>query len=132
MSFFTCVKNFLAPGGIVITLSGDLSYGLARLAGPRYWYSSFPEHVGFLLPSTYSYIAKKLDGQLVSSRRYSWDAPGRFNVPRFLLQLVKYVISFLLISVARLLVPNGVIAKRSFPVMDSRCDHLLTVMGRFH
>jgi len=132
MSFFTCVTNYLALGGIVISLFGDLSYGLARLAGPPYWYSSFPEDVGFLLPLTYSYIAKKQDGQLVFSKRYSWNAPGRFNVPWFLPQLIKYDISFLLICVARLLVPNGVIAKRSFPVMDSRCDHLLTVMGRFH
>jgi len=131
MAFFASVKNFLTPGGVVITLSGDMSYGLASLAGPRYWYSSFPEHVGFLLPATYSYIAKKLNGRIVFSRRYSWRAPGCFNALRFFLQLIKYMALFLVISVSRLFGLNTPIAKRPFPVMDSHFDHLVTVMGRF-
>ena len=128
MSFYSSVKKFLAPGGIIITLPGDMSYRLARLAAPRYWYSSFSEHVGFLVPSTYSYIAKKLNGHLVFSKRYSWGTPGRFNTSRALFQLAKYIIAFLGISLSRLIGANGLIARKSFPVMDSHYDHLLTVI----
>ncbi|MCP9903248.1 class I SAM-dependent methyltransferase [Cyanobium sp. BA5m-21] len=131
MSFFRCAKDLLAPGGIIITLTGDMSFGLARCAGSRYWYASFPEHISFLVPATFSYIAGKLNGQVIFSRLYRWGSPGALDGVQFLLQSIKYIIMYLVLSASRSLGFKGVISRRGFPVMTAHCDHSLTVMGRF-
>jgi SAM-dependent methyltransferase len=48
----------LNDGGYLILSTGDASNLMWRLAGGRYWYCSFPEHISFISPEWVQNIAK--------------------------------------------------------------------------
>jgi SAM-dependent methyltransferase len=42
------VRRLLAPGGLVVILTGDSCYWVSRLSLPFYWYMGFPIHLVYL------------------------------------------------------------------------------------
>lgn len=55
LEFLTVLGNALAPGGLIVVVTGTTD-GLAwRFMGARYWYCSFPEHVSFINKRWLSY-----------------------------------------------------------------------------
>lgn len=131
LEFFKQAKSLLAPGGVVVTMTGNISFWLANLAGARYWYASFPEHISFLSPACLRYIASSLNGRILDSKSYQWGRPGKHDLKQHALQSVKYGIIFIGLSASMLGCGNQPAIKRGFPVMTAHQDHFLNVMGGF-
>jgi SAM-dependent methyltransferase len=131
LEFFKHAKNFLSPGGVILTLTGDASFWLAGIAGPRYWYASFPEHISFVSPPCMHFIASSLNGRVLQSTKYQWGLPGKSNHMQWLVQSVKF--GGLAIALTSSMIPVGknLSIKRGFPVMTAHKDHFLNVMGCF-
>jgi SAM-dependent methyltransferase len=51
------LSHHLAPGGIVVVVSGNAAHWLARLSLPFYWYMSFPFHLAYLSKPYMDYVA---------------------------------------------------------------------------
>lgn len=132
LAFLSHAKSLLAPDGVIITLTGDMSVWLARLAGPRYWYASFPEHLSFLTPKTFKHIACRLEGKLTYLSHYRWGSPGRLDKLDWVLQGTKF--SGMACFAAASMLPRLKEKKagRSFPVMTAHRDHFITVLSCFN
>lgn len=50
-SFLQLCRGQLAENGRLVILTGDIESLSARLAGPRWWYAAYPEHILFPSPS---------------------------------------------------------------------------------
>jgi SAM-dependent methyltransferase len=129
LRFISISRQLLAPNGVIIILTGNMSCPLARFAGARYWYASFPEHISFPTPQTFQYIANSLRGRVMRSRPYRW-ARGTENVAvTWVIQAFKYTVFTLLLILSRL--RGSRLPQRGFPVMTSHRDHIMTVLGQF-
>ena len=69
MPFFQQVRDLLAPGGIVLLLTGDSRALAWRLQGGLYWYCSLPEHVSFYSKGTLDWIGDSLGLRGIEYRR---------------------------------------------------------------
>ena len=49
MPFFRQVRDRLAPGGVLVLLTGNSSSFSWRMQGGMFWYCSLPEHVSFII-----------------------------------------------------------------------------------
>ena len=49
-SFLRLCRSRLAKNGHLVILTGDIESLSARLAGPRWWYAAYPEHILFPTP----------------------------------------------------------------------------------
>lgn len=131
LKFFEHAKSLLSPGGIILTLTGNISHFLAKYAEPRYWYASFPEHISFLSPFCMQYIAQTLNGRVLLMENYRWGTPGRIDCMEWLIQSTKFCIFSTYLATTRLSKDGLRSSKRGFPVMTAHKDHFLTVMGDF-
>lgn len=60
MPFFNKLASMLAPGGILLIVTGDSDAARWRRQGPLYWYVIIPEHVGFFNQRSVSEVAKRV------------------------------------------------------------------------
>lgn len=51
--FFSFVNSILNPGGLLIILTGNPRSISARIAGEKWWYCCYPEHVVFPAPASF-------------------------------------------------------------------------------
>lgn len=131
LNFFAHAKNLLSPGGIILTLTGNSSCFLARLAGSRYWYASFPEHISFLSPYCLEYIAHRLNGRMLLNQAYRWSSPGGFDCREWLVQSVKFGVFVAFLAMTKLTSSGSIRINRGSPVMTAHKDHFLGVIGGF-
>ncbi len=67
----------LAPGGLLIITTGDGGNVLWRLAGPRWWYCYFPEHIAFISLRWLAFHAAAAGGRLQAVQTFKYlDEPA--------------------------------------------------------
>jgi len=67
------VRPLLAPAGIVVVLTGDSGYWLARMSQPFYWYMSFPIHLVYLSRRFIRWAAANASYQVIAYERVAHD-----------------------------------------------------------
>jgi SAM-dependent methyltransferase len=60
MPFFRQMSERLAPGGVLMVLTGDTQSAAWQWQGSAYWYCSLPEHVSFYSRPTLDWIGEQL------------------------------------------------------------------------
>lgn len=74
--FVKTASCLLAPGGILVTLTGDTASVPWRVFGSRYWYAGLPEHVSFHCAKSLDRLVKEHGLDPVSIQRMSHDRKG--------------------------------------------------------
>jgi SAM-dependent methyltransferase len=67
------LKELLAPGGLLIVLSGDAQSWPARLSLPFYWYMKYPIHLVYLGSRSMGWIERELGLKRVVWRRLAHE-----------------------------------------------------------
>jgi SAM-dependent methyltransferase len=76
---FRHLKKYLAPGGVLLVLTGNSEHWLARRSLPFYWYMSFPIHLVYLGLPYIRWLAAKDGWALARQLRYPMHYRGRRN-----------------------------------------------------
>jgi SAM-dependent methyltransferase len=67
----------LAEGGLLVITTGDGGHALFRLAGPRWWYCYYPEHITFISRRWLNTHLGRAGGRLLGVESFNYlDAPG--------------------------------------------------------
>jgi SAM-dependent methyltransferase len=68
----------LAEGGLLVITTGDGGHALFRLAGARWWYCYYPEHISFVSRRWLQVHAASCGGRLLGAESFDYlEAPGR-------------------------------------------------------
>ena len=71
---FRHLRTYLAPGGILIVLTGNSDHWLARLSLPFYWYMSFSVHLVHLGKRYFRWVSKTDHWELLQMSSYAlWE-----------------------------------------------------------
>lgn len=68
----------LARNGLIVVSSGNIDTAAWRLAGGRYWYCSFPEHISFISRAWGEKVARELGLEICAAAEFSYGGtdPG--------------------------------------------------------
>jgi 2-polyprenyl-6-hydroxyphenyl methylase/3-demethylubiquinone-9 3-methyltransferase len=67
------LTRLLIPGGKLIIFTGSTDALSWRLAGLNYYYSAMPEHVAFMRPSWFNWVAPRIGCEVTSIRRLRYQ-----------------------------------------------------------
>lgn len=71
LDFLGRLKALLAPGGLLVIVTGNTNSLAWRMFGRHYWYSSLPEHVSFFSPRWFRVAGARLGLSVVTCERIS-------------------------------------------------------------
>lgn len=127
LAFFGSASKLLAPGGVLVTLTGDTGAWEWRFQGSLYWYCSMPEHVSFYSAASLDAIAQRL-GLLPGDRRRL--SHNRYSAAQRAVQMIKNVGYVAGRSIGGLGLPalRRLFVDRRAPVWMAACDHIIHVM----
>lgn len=127
--FFRSAAERLAPGGALVTVTGDTGTLPWRTAGSLNWYAALPEHVSFFGERTMRTLADMLGLRSVLHRRVSH---ARTGAGRKLEQLGKNALFLSLNRVRGLGIPalQERFVRHRAPGWWSSRDHMIHIMQR--
>jgi SAM-dependent methyltransferase len=129
MPFFRQARDRLAPGGVLVLLTGNSSSFSWRMQGGMFWYCSLPEHVSFYNHTSLNKIAKLLDMQCVDFRSAYHK---RVPLTRWISDTLKSAIYVTGRAVHGLGLPplRRLFFERRGPSVQSAKDHLICVLRK--
>ncbi|WP_175414899.1 class I SAM-dependent methyltransferase [Nibricoccus aquaticus] len=83
---FRHLRRYLAPGGVLLVLTGNSEHWLARRSLPFYWYMSFPIHLVYLGSRYMRWLARTERWTIARELRYTTHFRGRKNHAKDLAQ----------------------------------------------
>lgn len=123
--------KYLAPGGLLIVLTGNADYWLARRSLPFYWYMSFPVHLTYLSRRYFRWYEKSVDWKMVGLLYYSHQSNGMLRRLNELGQGVRLILWRRILEgnwLGKLLGPTRLFRKlasaKSPPLLFSVKDHI--------
>jgi 2-polyprenyl-3-methyl-5-hydroxy-6-metoxy-1,4-benzoquinol methylase len=128
--FIECLLPLLEEGGFIVITSGDAANGWWRLAGARWWYCSFAEHISFISKSWLHYYSRILDFRVIKARRFRYKKL-RLRLLRYPFLVVYSLYPALYSEMLRLL--RRVFAQSSafeVPGFGVSADHLFVVLSK--
>lgn len=73
---FEMLQSYLAPGGILIVLTGNSDHWLARASLPYYWYMSFPIHLVYLGDRHFAWIQRQQQWSALDKIHFAHEVQG--------------------------------------------------------
>jgi 2-polyprenyl-3-methyl-5-hydroxy-6-metoxy-1,4-benzoquinol methylase len=128
--FIESLLSRLEEGGFIVITSGDADNFWWRMAGARWWYCSFAEHISFISKSWLHYYSRILDFRVIKARRFRYKKL-RFRSLRYPF-LIVYTLypalhKKLLRLLSRVFVQSAAIEVPGFGVS---ADHLFVVLSK--
>lgn len=122
--FFAQAAGRLAPGGVLLALTGDTASDLWRWYGPRVWYASLPEHLGFFCRRAFEAVGAVHGLECVYHRRLAHKRRPPHH------RLANYARHALFRARVALSPADAAIRHRAAPTAFSLADHGLTVLRK--
>lgn len=125
MPFFAKVAAILRPGGVFISLTGDVGAWGWKLLKARHAYCSLPEHVTFFSRASLGELERRVGLEEVSYRRIVHQRTGTVRTAQ---ELVRNVAFATAVTCGGEHLPGiGPRLRRRAPVWEASADHLLHV-----
>ena len=129
MPFFASIAQLLAPGGILVVVTGDTASWPWRLLGARYWYPCLIEHVSFFSARTLREVAAQLGMEMIEVVRAPHNRGGSLAKLKELLKFSIYL-GGICSPVARLPHLSKYFAGRASPLVVNFRDHCFSVLKK--
>lgn len=132
---FRHLKQFLAPAGILIVLTGNADYWMARWSLPRYWYMSFPIHLVHLGSRYFRWFGGSDGWRVVCRMTFrhqdhglrQWIRELQIGLRVLLLKQLERTGAGQALAKTRLF--RGIAAMRSPPLLFCLRDHIAVVLA---
>jgi SAM-dependent methyltransferase len=137
VKFIRQLTNSLAPGGLLIILTGATDSWPYRLFGRHFWYGSFPEHVTFYCRSWFEWVAARMELQMI---HHEFLTTEHRHWPAWLAQMLRLALhagvrlmierGISPLSIARLPFISRVVKWQATPWWKQSTDHGLIVLRK--